>query len=98
MTDNFYLSLAAILLLPVVPAYILYKFLPASDTDVSGPYKGLSIKLKGAFGGYFLLVLVGVALLYVMMGSKQKRLAEQLQADLITRDSTIEQLKQQVNG
>jgi hypothetical protein len=42
MADNFYLALAAILLIPIILAFILYKFLPASDTDVSGPYQGLS--------------------------------------------------------
>ena len=70
MMDNFYFTLAAILLLPLFPAYILYKFLPASETDVSGPYKGLSVKLKGAFAGYFLLVLVATALQYLFMGNK----------------------------
>lgn len=51
------IELAAILLLPVVPAYLLYAVLPSS-ADVSGPFKGLNIKLTGAFGGYFLLVLL----------------------------------------
>ena len=48
--------LAAILLLPLFPAYILYKNLP-SETVVKGPFKGLNIQLTGSFGGYFLLVL-----------------------------------------
>ncbi len=98
MTENFYFALAAILLLPVIPAYILYKFLPASDTDVSGPYKGLSIKLKGAFAGYFLLVLVGMALQYVMMGSRQARTIEHLQSQVTAGDSTISSLRTAVNG
>jgi hypothetical protein len=41
MTDNFYLTLAAILLISIIPAYILYKFLHASETNVSGPFQGL---------------------------------------------------------
>lgn len=45
------------ILLPIIPAFILYKLLP-STADVSGPFRGLQIKLTGAFGGYFLLVLV----------------------------------------
>lgn len=73
MADNFYLTLAAILLLPLVPAFIIYKFLPASDTDVSGPYQGLSLKLKGAFAGYFLLVIVGLVLQYAVMNNKQEK-------------------------
>ena len=98
MTDNFYLALAAILLLPVIPAYILYKFLPASDTDVSGPYKGMNVKLKGAFAGYFLLVIVGLALQYVIMNSQEQRLIEQLKAQVAENDSTIARLQTQVNG
>ncbi len=98
MIDNFYLALAAILILPIIPAYILYKFLPESDTDVSGPYKGLSIKLKGAFAGYFLLVLVGIGLQYVTMSNKDTRTIEKLEREAKERDSTIATLKMQLGG
>ena len=60
MTDNFYLALAAILIFPLIPAFFIYKYLPVGkgdDVDVSGPFSGLSLKLKGAFAAYFLLVL-----------------------------------------
>jgi hypothetical protein len=43
-----------VVLLPIIPAYILYKTLP-SRTKVSGPFKGLNIQLTGAFGGYFIV-------------------------------------------
>jgi hypothetical protein len=55
MNDLVLISFA--ILLPLTPAYILYKALPAK-TRVAGPFKGLNIQLSGAFGGYFLLVLV----------------------------------------
>lgn len=45
------------ILLPITPAYILYRALP-SEAKVSGPFKGLNIQLSGAFAGYFLLVLL----------------------------------------
>jgi hypothetical protein len=45
---------AIALFLPIVPAFIFYKFLPAK-ADVSGPLQGLQIKLAGAFAGYFVL-------------------------------------------
>jgi hypothetical protein len=96
MADNFFLVLAAILLLPVIPAYIIYKFLPASDTDVSGPYKGLSLKLKGAFAGYFLLVIVGLALQYTVMNNRQQKDIEALQRDVSQKDTTIRQLQAQI--
>ena len=44
------------LLLPIIPAVVIYKLLPAS-THVSGPFKGLQIKLGGAAAFYFLLLL-----------------------------------------
>ncbi|HET9408420.1 MAG TPA: hypothetical protein VFO39_14355 [Candidatus Sulfotelmatobacter sp.] len=47
-------TLACLILLPVLPAYFLFKALPAT-ADVSGPFQGLQIKLSGAFAGYFLL-------------------------------------------
>lgn len=53
--------LGVVVLLPIIPAYVLYKTLP-SRTVVSGPFKGLNIQLTGAFGGYFLVLLVVVGL------------------------------------
>ncbi|MBW3535560.1 MAG: hypothetical protein KY453_10160 [Gemmatimonadetes bacterium] len=47
--------MAMIILLPIVPAYLLYRLLPSTG-DVQGPWQGLQIKLGGAFAGYFLLV------------------------------------------
>jgi hypothetical protein len=52
--------LASILLLPMLPAYILFKTLPSSSATVSGPLQGLQLKLGGAFGGYFAVALLAV--------------------------------------
>jgi hypothetical protein len=46
-------------LLPLIPAYILFKSLP-STAIVTGPLQGLKINLGGAFAGYFLLFLVAM--------------------------------------
>jgi hypothetical protein len=46
--------LAALLLLPIIPAFLLFKALPSSAT-VDGPLAGLTVKLGGAFGGYVAL-------------------------------------------
>ena len=45
------------LLIPIIPAFIFFRFLPA-EADVSGPLRGLRIKLTGAFGGYFVLAIL----------------------------------------
>lgn len=60
-TQTTILLLAAILLIPLIPAVIIYLLLP-SKTNVKGPFKGLSLNLTGAFGGYFLLVLVAAGI------------------------------------
>ncbi len=46
--------LVILILLPIVPAYLLFKSLP-STADVTSVFKGRQIKLTGAFAGYFLL-------------------------------------------
>ena len=43
------------ILLPILPAFILYKFLPGNVIAVKGPFKGLKVDMAGAFAGYFLL-------------------------------------------
>lgn len=52
--------IAATILIPMIPAYILYKALPA-QASVSGPLHGLNVQLSGAFAGYFVLVLTLIA-------------------------------------
>lgn len=60
---EFCIQISLAVLLPIIPAYILYKTLPAR-TSVSGPFQGLNIQLTGAFGGYFLIFIVIVGLIY----------------------------------
>src|SRR5579863_6081769 len=58
--STIFISLIIIILLPILPAYILFAALP-SRADVTGPFHGLEIKLGGAFAGYFLLVVLVIA-------------------------------------
>ena len=51
------LAKSIIALLPLVPAVILFKYLPSSTASVSGPLAGLGVKFGGAFGGYFIVFL-----------------------------------------
>src|SRR5215212_9431183 len=76
ITQNFILLLAAMLLLPLIPAFLLYKFLP-SKTNVSGPFKGLNLKLTGAFGGYFLLVITAIGVFFPLLKNDQAKVIEQ---------------------
>ena len=52
-----YVYMLLILLIPVIPAFILFRFLPSS-ANVQGPLKGLDIKLGGAFAGYIVAVIL----------------------------------------
>ena len=98
MIDNFYLALAAILLLPLIPAYIIYKFLPESETNVEGPYKKLNLKLKGAFAGYFLLVLLSLGLQYIVMTSKEGKQIEQLTRSLNDSSQLMQAYRSQIEA
>lgn len=50
-----------IVLLPLVPAILLFKIFPTSSADANGPFAGLQWKLGGAFAGYMIVVLILVA-------------------------------------
>ena len=52
--------LCFVTLLPIIPAYLLFKALPSTST-VGGKLQGLDIKLGGSFAGYFALVLLIIA-------------------------------------
>src|SRR5437762_1275655 len=54
MVDNTLVILAALVLLPLIPAFVLFKAL-RSKGSVSGPLGSFKIALGGAFGGYFAL-------------------------------------------
>lgn len=81
MTNTLLYVLGAVLILPLVPAVILYKFLP-SRTNVSGPFKGLDLKLTGAFAGYFLLVLCSLAVFFPLLKNEQQQRIDELERKL----------------
>lgn len=87
-TNNFVYLLAAVMLLPLIPAFLLYKFLP-SKTSVSGPFKGLNLKLTGAFGGYFLLVLTAVGVFFPLLKNDQAKTIDELNAKIKQMESTM---------
>lgn len=82
-TINLIADLSTVLLIPLLPAFILYKFLP-SKTAVKGPFKGLTINLTGAFGGYFLLVIIAIGLTRTVFNNG---LTEQLKLSKNTIDN-----------
>jgi hypothetical protein len=63
--QNAIIEVLVALLVPIVPAFTLYKFLPSKAT-VRGPFKGFAINLSGAFAGYFLLVITTLEFLHVV--------------------------------
>ena len=55
-SEQLMLIWAAAIVLPMLPAWVLFKYLP-SVGDASGPLKGLNVKFGGAFAGYLILFL-----------------------------------------
>jgi hypothetical protein len=51
---NDLITISALVLLPMIPAFILFKALP-SRAVVKGPLAGMNVSLGGAFGGYVAL-------------------------------------------
>lgn len=82
------LHLSTVLIVPLLPAFILYKFLP-SKTMVTGPFKGLNLNLTGAFGGYFLLVLISIGLTHFVL---KNQLTEELKTSRTTADNLTMQI------
>ncbi|MGH9546987.1 MAG: hypothetical protein ACRD23_17420 [Terriglobales bacterium] len=54
------LILVCVILLPILPAFLLFKILP-STAIVSGPLQGFTVNLSGAFAGYFAVVVLVIA-------------------------------------
>jgi len=81
MTSSFVIIFVIIVLLPLIPAFLLYKFLP-SKTNAAGPFKGLNIKLSGAFAGYFILLLFGSGIAFPLLKNEQQIKIDQLTAEL----------------
>ncbi len=60
------LVLACVILLPIVPAYLLFKALSSTAT-VDGPLHGFKVRLGGAFGGYFSVVVLILSMHNVLL-------------------------------
>ena len=56
---------------------------------VTGPFKGLNLNLTGAFGGYFLLVLISIGLTHFVL---QNQLTEEHRASRNTADNLSSQI------
>jgi hypothetical protein len=53
-------TICVMVLLPLYPALIIFRKFP-DKTHVSGPFKGLTLNLTGAFAGYFILFISCIA-------------------------------------
>jgi hypothetical protein len=76
--SEFFMLLSIVILLPVIPAAILYSILPSTG-KVTGKLHGTVIKLGGAFAGYFALVIVIISELpqmYAVVNPPPSQLAQ----------------------
>lgn len=49
--------IALTILLPILPAILIFKLLPSAQAAAQGPFQKLQIKLSGAFAAYFVVLL-----------------------------------------
>src|SRR6266496_2817914 len=54
---------ASWVLLPLVPAVLIYLIFPKSTTTLRGPFAGLTIRSSGAFAAYFIVLVATTPLL-----------------------------------
>jgi hypothetical protein len=82
--------IAAVVLIPLIPAFLLYKFLRSGRTSVGGPFRGLDIKLSGAFAGYFLMVLVVSSFVVFLIRQKPIPIPPAYQYEVYTVQGQVE--------
>jgi hypothetical protein len=92
MTSSFLFIFLIIFLLPLIPAFLLYKFLPSKST-ASGPFKGLNIKLSGAFAGYFILLLFASGIAFPLLKNEQQTKIDELTAELNQLKGSVQEWK-----
>jgi hypothetical protein len=73
------------ILVPMVPAIVLFKVIP-SDASASGPLFGLRWKLGGAFAGYAFVLLASY---YLFIAGITKHIFEQQDADLARTEQEL---------
>ena len=54
---------ASWVLLPLVPAVLIYLIFPRTEVGLAGPFSGLTIRASGAFAAYFIVLLATMPLL-----------------------------------
>lgn len=96
-TINTLSIIAGILIIPLIPAFVIYKFLP-SKTVVKGPFKGLNVNLTGAFGGYFLLVIISLGFTYFSLNNAMKSALMEAEAKNAKLNLGLNQLKNEILG
>jgi hypothetical protein len=92
MSSSFLLILVIIFLLPLVPSFLLYKFLPSKST-ATGPFKGLNLKLSGAFAGYFILLLFAGGITFPLMNNEQQKKIDDLTRQLNALQGSVQEWK-----
>ncbi|HEX5654578.1 MAG TPA: hypothetical protein VFX58_15985 [Chitinophagaceae bacterium] len=88
MTEFIYLL--AWFILPLIPAFLLFKFLP-SVGNLEGPFKGMQLKFGGAFAGYLVLFVVSKGVTESWM--KKADTTEEvwtIKGDIVSRDDRFD--------
>jgi len=93
---NTLMTIAGVLIIPLIPAFVIYKFLP-SKTVVKGPFKGLHVNLTGAFSGYFLLVIISLGFTYSSINNDLKSELIKSKTEVNDLNARIDQLNREIS-
>ena len=85
---------AAVFLIPLIPSLLIYWLLPPGRTQVTGPFRGLTLNLQGAFAAYFIVLLVCVGLFLKITESSQTQMIKELNSQIGQLRSQIKLLRE----
>ncbi len=75
--SNLTVVMLIVLLVPGIPAYILYSRLPSEKTIVTGPFQGFKVQLTGAFAAYFVLVMLAMGFMLTYLKGRRSWLPDE---------------------
>jgi hypothetical protein len=83
---------ALYVVLPIIPAVLIFRLLPDTRVSVSGPFQKLKINASGAFAGYVVTALLGIFLVKIIVLQVIQNATPTTQNHLYDFEGTIEDL------
>lgn len=89
-------GLCLVLLLPVLPAILIFLVIPGSRAEGQGPFQGLKVKVGGGFGAYLITALLAFWVFRFITSNSLKEVVG-LKVDNKTLNEQVTDLKERLN-